>query len=74
MPCYDPDEAKENHEARAKCDALTDMLCRVGRALTSDGFHHTRSGVKSLRRMPQDVLKWWACHAVEDAARGQPWE
>lgn len=68
MPCYDPRDNNNGSELysridtlQARCDYLTDLLCKAGRA------------AYAKKQPPLDVEQWWAEHCSWDAARGEPW-
>jgi hypothetical protein len=77
MPCFDPQDQPrvvervvngvsvqwkvEAERLSARCDALTKLLCKAGRAR------------KNKTDIPVDVLNWWDEHCEIDRKHGEPW-
>lgn len=60
MPCYDPRDHIESHQARRDIDYLTDMLCRTCQACIS---------AETFRFLPEDIKQWFIEHDRNDQAR-----
>ena len=67
MPCYDTRSTPramtgEISRLKTDLDEVTDLLCKVGKAL------HNNTD------LPEEVLDWIVRHKEADALRGEPWE
>lgn len=64
MPCFDPRDPSTPEliiNLEKRCDQLTDLLCKAGRA------------AYAKQPPPMEVEAWWAQHCSWDESRGESW-
>lgn len=66
MPCYDTQSRDDEIQKQIQLNRVTDMLCRVGRALWAQGRG-------APLRLDSEVIQWFEEHKKADSERGQPW-